>query len=75
MNRADARGADGGLPCGCYTCDQKRREQYPEGDIRRIMRHMPLCDTCGYKRCPRATHHDNECTCSNEGGQHGSVYA
>lgn len=35
---------------------------------------MFLCDTCGNKRCPRATHHDNECTGSNEPGQPGSSY-
>lgn len=36
---------------------------------------MTVCQTCGNKRCPKATHHDYECTGSNEPGQAGSVYA
>lgn len=36
---------------------------------------MTVCQTCGNKRCPKATSHDYECTGSNEPGQAGSVYA
>ncbi len=53
------------VACGCYTC--------ADGETRRSR--MILCPTCGNKRCPRATHHDNACTGSNEPGQVGSRYA
>lgn len=33
-----------------------------------------VCSVCGNKRCPKATHHDNECTGSNEPGQKGSSW-
>lgn len=36
---------------------------------------MVVCATCGNKRCPHATHHDNTCTRSNEPGQTGSRYS
>lgn len=35
---------------------------------------MALCPDCGNKRCPKATHHDNACTGSNEPGQKGSSW-
>lgn len=35
---------------------------------------MIVCSQCGCKRCPKATHHDHECTHSNEPDQPGSVY-
>lgn len=35
---------------------------------------MFLCPTCGNKRCPKATDHDNACSGSNAPGQPGSVY-
>jgi len=35
---------------------------------------MILCQTCGNKRCPKASDHELECTGSNEPGQPGSVY-
>ena len=35
---------------------------------------MVVCPTCGNKRCPHATDHDNDCTNSNELGQPGSIY-
>jgi hypothetical protein len=35
---------------------------------------MIVCPDCGNKRCPRATHHDNACTGSNEPEQPGSRY-
>ena len=36
---------------------------------------MVVCDTCGNKRCPHATDHENACTHSNAPGQAGSIYA
>lgn len=63
----DARLAFGG--CGCWTCIAKNREE--TGSL-----FMPfvVCPECGNKRCPRATHHDNVCTGSNETGQTGSRF-
>lgn len=54
--------------CGCYTCEQQVIEAV--GGFRT----MNLCGTCGNKRCPRASHHDNECSGSNDPGQPGSRY-
>ncbi len=34
-----------------------------------------VCNTCGNKRCPKATDCALECTNSNAAGQKGSVYA
>ena len=39
-----------------------------------LKRMMILCPTCGNKRCPKATDHNNKCTNSNEPGQPGSSY-
>ena len=50
--------------CWCETCRTKTL-----ADMR-----MVLCPECGNKRCPKATHHNNECTGSNERGQPGSAY-
>jgi len=33
-----------------------------------------VCNVCGNKRCPHATHHEEKCTNSNEPGQPGSRY-
>lgn len=49
-------------PCGCHACAPPKL----------IGRRMILCPKCGNKRCPKATHHDNACTNSNEPGQPGS---
>lgn len=51
--------------CWCETCDAAANGW-------RIK--MALCPQCGNKRCPRATHHDNACTGSNEPGQKGSSW-
>ena len=50
--------------CWCQTCRPITLD-----DMR-----MVLCPECGNKRCPRATHHDNACTGSNEPGQPGSSW-
>ena len=56
--------------CWCYQCNYG-----PEGIHKSPFdRRMCLCPTCGNKRCPRATSHDNACTDSNEPGQPGSNY-
>jgi hypothetical protein len=59
--------------CGCYHCASARIE--PVSGFPEVLTRMILCPTCGNKRCPRATHHKNECTSSNEPGQPGSRYA
>jgi hypothetical protein len=51
--------------CWCETC----RPNVGLGGHRMI-----VCPDCGNKRCPRATHHDNACTGSNEPGQPGSSW-
>lgn len=60
--------------CGCITCDEAWRKQFPYTDSRRTAVYMILCPECGNKRCPRATLHSNPCTRSNEPNQEGSVY-
>lgn len=57
--------------CGdCWTCIRARVSVSP------FPLSMPfvVCVTCGNKRCPKATHHANECTGSNEPGQAGSRF-
>jgi len=57
--------------CPCFTC-----QDHPELGLQNpTARRMIVCPTCGNKRCPRATHHDQACTGSNEPGQIGSRYA
>lgn len=53
-----------GNVCWCQTC-----RPITLNDMR-----MVLCPECGNKRCPRARHHDNLCTGSNEPGQPGSSW-
>lgn len=53
--------------CWCHTC-------LPISALDPTTVFMRLCPTCGNKRCPKATHHDNACTNSNEPNQAGSVY-
>ena len=53
--------------CWCHTC-----KPIDPSDPDTI--YMRLCPTCGNKRCPRATNHNNECTNSNEPNQAGSAY-
>jgi hypothetical protein len=50
--------------CWCETCRPNTK----------LESRMILCPVCGNKRCPRATHHDNACTGSNEPGQRGSSW-
>lgn len=57
--------------CPCFTCTSERvaKSAHP------FSMPMCVCADCGNKRCPRATHHDQPCTGSNEAGQVGSRYA
>lgn len=50
--------------CWCETC-----RPVTLGDMR-----MVICPDCGNKRCPKATHHNNACTNSNDIGQKGSSW-
>ena len=50
--------------CHCYNC----------ADSYTRMTRMIVCPTCGNKRCPHSTDHNNACTNSNEPGQKGSRY-
>ena len=57
----------------CWTCRAlTRRALIDSGRIEEAMGMMPqliVCPTCGNKRCPRATWHENDCTRSNSPGQ------
>jgi hypothetical protein len=57
--------------CQCHHC----WEEWKKGKEGIIIRPFIVCSECGNKRCPKATHHDNACTNSNEPGQAGSIYA
>ena len=59
--------------CGCWTCITEIKSKQPLA--MRFSMPFILCPQCGNKRCPKATHHDNECTDSNEPGQEGSRYS
>lgn len=65
--------------CICSKCGPPWRETRPEPQgnvLERLTWHswMPLCPTCGNKRCPGAADHDNPCSGSNAPGQAGSNY-
>lgn len=67
-----------GPVCWCHTCEDRDAATVDSltGDpMRTISRFMILCPDCGNKRCPKANHHDYDCTGSNETGQEGSAYA
>ena len=51
--------ADGGdETCGCWTCMSERPGPLGMPMTASV---MVTCPTCGNKRCPRSTHHDNAC--------------
>lgn len=56
--------ASANYQCCCYNCQD---EAYRTS-------HMIVCPTCGNKRCPHATDHNQACTNSNDAGQPGSRY-
>lgn len=55
--------------CYCVVCNENKNK-----NTFKLFSPMVLCPTCGNKRCPHATHHDELCTNSNEPGQYGSIY-
>lgn len=59
--------------CGCWACVEEVVSKRPFPDNLRYP--FVVCETCGNKRCPHATWHENECTGSNKSGQSGSRYA
>lgn len=62
--RAHPQATEPAQRCWCETC-----RPVALGDMR-----MVVCPECGNKRCPKATHHDNACTNSNDIGQKGSSW-
>jgi len=66
-----------GEQCYCVACHDNYREKIGSLDGLRnfgLMTIMSLCETCGNKRCPKATFHEHECTGSNKPNQKGSIY-
>lgn len=64
-------------PCSCHKCAKVRIQAAIErNDLLAMYKEvvMRVCPICGYKRCPKASDHELECTNSNEPGQPGSVY-
>ena len=66
--------------CWCARCHGDYVDELRKQGVREmtlvfgIGNHYIVCPDCGNKRCPKATHHDNACTKSNEYGQEGSRY-
>lgn len=58
--------------CGCQACIHEVVSKRPWPD--NLMYPFIVCESCGNKRCPKATLHTNECTGSNASGQAGSSY-
>ena len=63
------------LTTDCAHCDGIRSKRAMEaGDFSAaITTRMIVCPVCGNKRCPKAAHHDNACSGSNEPGQVGGA--
>lgn len=64
-----------GDPDDCARCFHCLSQYKTTIGLPITMSYMVVCQDCGNKRCPKSTHHDNECTGSNELGQAGSRYA
>lgn len=62
------------LTGGTADCVRCETEQIERGEMPAWFRSFMVCATCGNKRCPHATWHENPCTGSNEPGQPGSAY-
>lgn len=62
--------------CWCHSCwDEKGSKSVQMGSgLMHFDKPFIVCPDCGNKRCPKATHHNNKCTGSNEIGQKGSIY-
>ncbi|MFI5296527.1 MAG: hypothetical protein ACHREM_00395 [Polyangiales bacterium] len=60
---------------GCGACaDCLDKTPPPTGWMPLTAMVMVVCPTCGNKRCPKASHHENDCTNSNAPGQTGNRY-
>ena len=57
----------------CYVC---RDNDWEGKDFLYCLTNQQfiVCPTCGNKRCPKATWHENPCTGSNDAGQIGSRF-
>jgi hypothetical protein len=77
-DECDTRGiGQSWLETDCQMCDAGRRRALEVSGAplsEWINSRMIVCPECGNKRCPKATHHDNACTGSNDPGQPGSNY-
>ena len=60
------------MKCNCLRCLRERDERIDGFPAETCT--MIVCRECGYKRCPRATDHRQDCTHSNRPGQDGSIY-
>ena len=62
----------------CRKHTQEKDEQglldKPDPNLPALGQYFIACEDCGYKRCPKATDCELECTNSNEPGQEGSDY-
>ena len=56
----------------CMVCNKAWRMALPFPE--NLQSFFIVCPTCGNKRCPKATQHDNTCGKSNAPGQLGSWY-
>lgn len=72
-----------GKVCGCQECSRRVgvviATADPTADFATRIANNPVnrmivCETCGNKRCPHATDHEEDCTASNDTGQEGSWY-
>jgi len=55
-------------PCGCLSCQDKRRQELPEADFITSLTGQDLyfryaCEICGNKRCP---HHSDHPACMHK---------
>jgi hypothetical protein len=66
-------GASENPACGCLRCIRERGTKI--NGLPEELTRMIVCQSCGNKRCPRASDHRHACTRSNEPGQQGSSHA
>jgi hypothetical protein len=63
-----------GGECTCHRCHESRMDLIEDFAERLCQQIFIVCETCGNKRCPKATDHNLDCTGSNEPVQPGSLY-
>lgn len=61
-----------GSECGCRTCIDAEPNAFGLTSLPNSASVLVVCVECGNKRCPKAQHHDHECSGSNEVGQVGA---